>query len=125
ALFWIKPDGPAASLIWYGWIAAALLILTVTLCALVITIGDRSLIPTPRLATRRGIRSILGISGWNIGILGSQTFGIPAGGILMNLSFGLTAGNLIFGLATQMASYTRMLASGMTGGLDAVSARLS
>jgi O-antigen/teichoic acid export membrane protein len=46
------------------------------------------------------------------------------GAILMNLFFGL-GGSLIYGLTSQLTSYVRMLATGVSYGLDAVSTRLS
>lgn len=123
-LFWINPANEAQGLIWYGWLSCGLQILAFVGSAVMITVIDPRLIPSPSLVSREGVQAVLKISGWNLAILISKMMGLPAGAVIMNLAFGLH-GNLIFGLATQFAGYARMLASGMTGGIDAVSARLS
>jgi membrane protein EpsK len=124
ALFWIRPADVAAGLVWFGWLSSGLVVLTMIASAIVIVIMDRRLIPAPFLATREYINTILKVSGWNIGVLVSKMAGTPAGAVIMNLAFGLH-GNLVYGLAIQFAGYARMLASGMTGGIEAVAARLS
>ena len=123
-LYWLRPADQSQGLIWYGWLSCGLQILAFIGSSLMIMAIDPRLIPAPSLASRDGINSMLRISGWNLAILISKMMGLPAGAVIMNLAFGLH-GNLIFGLAMQFAGYARMLASGMTGGIDAVSARLS
>jgi O-antigen/teichoic acid export membrane protein len=49
---------------------------------------------------------------------------VRIGALIMNLAFGLF-GNVIFGLASVLTSYVRMIATGVTTGVDAVAGRLS
>lgn len=126
SLFWLSRKGDAAgALIIYGWLSSALFALTIIVPAALITLRDRALVPDLQLASREGIRAIVRITGWNLLMQGATTLALPAGAIIMNIAFGVGFGNLIFGVAVRLAAYTRMLASGMTAGLDAVAARIS
>jgi O-antigen/teichoic acid export membrane protein len=126
ALYWLNPlADPARGLAMYGWLFCALQCLGMGISVAIIMWQDRRLFPAPSMATRQGAKSIVAISGWNVGIQTSQMLALPGGAVIMNLSFGLVYGNMVFGLAMTLAGYARMFASGMTMGLDAVSARLS
>ena len=123
-LAWMNTLEPLSRLIWFGWISCFLHISIIFVSVLILVTMDRRMIPIPRLATRQEIRAILGISGWNIAIFGSQWMGLSASQIIMNLHFGLF-GNLILGRAAQLGGYARMLTTGLSHGLDSVSVRLS
>ncbi len=126
ALFWINADSdPARGLILYGWISCGLMIISIATSSAIITLQDRRMIPSLAFASKAGVKSLIGISGWTMGIQGSQTLGFPAGALIMNQGFGVVFGNLAYGTAYQLSGYARMLASGMTMGLDAVAARIS
>lgn len=124
SLFFLQPADAAGGLFLYGWMSAGLHGVVVLAAAFAMVVADSRLWPSVRQSRREGVRTILGMSGWNVAILGSQVLGLPAGQFMMNLWLGLF-GNTIFALSSQLAGYARMVASGMTGGLDAVTARLS
>lgn len=125
SLFWFADThDPSRGLIIFGWLSAALMILTMAISAAIITVQDRRLIPHLPSSTSQGMKAFVSISGWNIAIQASQTLAFPAGAIIMNLGFGLI-GNMLYGFATQLGGYARMIASGMTYGLDAVATRMS
>jgi hypothetical protein len=125
SLIWLNAGGdPARGLILFGWLSCALMVAATIVAVIIIMVQDRRLIPSLRFASRSGIRSLLGISGWNLSVLGSQAFVLPLGAIIMNVAFDLKL-NQVFGYATTLSGYARMLASGMTVGLDAVAARIS
>ena len=85
---------------------------------------EAGLWPAPRLIQRDAIRTILRIGGLNAAASTATNLHRRLAPILMNFAIGL-GGNLILGLAIQVTVSVRRLTMGMTGGLDAVSARLS
>lgn len=115
---------PARGLTLFAIISSAIFILTQCVGTLLMVIGDRRLLPRPRLATRAATRSIIGVGGWNSLFITAMQLHFPVDALVMNLVFGLR-GNLIWGLASQMTSYVRMLTVGMTEGVEAVAARVS
>ncbi len=84
----------------------------------------------PRTRPRRGaarrsaMRRIVGTGGWNTIAVSAMNLHIRVDQLLMNLAFG-PLGNAGFTLAVQLSSYVRMVAIGMTDGLDAVTARFA
>lgn len=119
--------GPASistGIVLYGALSAGLVVLTLLCGSIRIAAADRRLVPAPRLATREAMRPLLRIGGWYAAVLVAMNMHLRVGALIMNLAFGLF-GNLIFGLAMTLASYMRMIATGMTTGLDAVTGRLS
>ena len=70
------------------------------------------------------MKALLQMGGWNALAIMPLTFHNRIDAILMNAFFGL-GGNLIYGFTSQLTSYVRMLATGVSYGLDAVSTRLS
>lgn len=114
----------AQGIMFYGIVSAALIILFRTIATLHIALAVKGLWPDPRLIRRSAIRTLLTIGGWNVAVMMAMNLHIKIGQIIVNLAFGLVA-NTIMGIAIQLASYVRRLASGMTVGIDAVSARVS
>ncbi len=117
-------ESVATGIVLYGVLSAGLVILTLLAASARITIADRRLVPAPLLANREAFGPLLRIGGWYAAVLIAMNMHLRLGGVIMNLAFGLF-GNLIFGLAMTLASYMRMIATGMTTGLDAVTGRLS
>lgn len=117
-------DDPARSIALWGLISAALVVVTLLLAVAGIIFIDRGLIPAPSTISRKAIKSLLRIGGWNVAATTATMLHFRVAEIIMNLAFGL-GGNLILGLALRLADAVRRLAVGMTEGLDAVSTRLS
>lgn len=92
--------------------------------AATIVLRNPHLRPRPSRVTRAAVRSIIGTSGWNAVINVALNLHIRLNQLLVNLFIGVAA-NAAFGLAVTLTGYVRMLAVGMTDGLDAVSARMS
>lgn len=78
----------------------------------------------PSLITRRAIKEVVGIGGWNVLVITATNLHERLDAIVMNVVYGLF-GNAIFELSGRLAAYIRMAVSGMTTGLDAVAARIS
>jgi len=74
--------------------------------------------------SRQRIRQIFSESSWNSLTVIAMNLHIRVDQIIMNTAFGLV-GNTIFGIGVQISSYIRMLATGMTDGLESVTARYS
>lgn len=126
SLFWLNQGGdPARGIILYGWMSCGFVLVMIAMAVGLITLQDRRLVPRFALANKPDIWAILRISGWNLATQSAVTLALPLGAIIMNVAFGLNFGNLVFGFSMRLAGYTRMLASGMTVGLDAVSTRLT
>ena len=79
--------------------------------------------PRPSLVTRGEIRAILGTTGWNAVVGLALNLHIRCDQLIMNIAFGQRA-NAIFSVGVRLTGYVRMLAVGMTDGLDVVGARL-
>lgn len=118
------PDDPGRAVIWYAVISSVLLIATQVGSVVVIGILERGLLPRPGLVRWEIVRGVLHIGGWNAGATAATMSNRRLMPLLMNLAFGLP-GNLVLGLALQLTVSVRRLTTGMTEGLDAVSARLS
>lgn len=84
---------------------------------------DRRCRPRPSLVTREEIRAILGTTGWNAIVVAALNLHIRCDQLIMNIAFGQRA-NAIFSVGVRLTGYVRMLAVGMTDGLDVVGARL-
>ena len=79
--------------------------------------------PKPSLVTRAEIRAILGTTGWNAVVGLALNLHIRFDQLIMNIAFGQRA-NAIFSVGVRLTGYIRMLAVGMTDGLDVVGARM-
>lgn len=79
--------------------------------------------PKPALVSRAEIRAILGTTGWNAVVGLALNLHIRFDQLIMNIAFG-TRANAIFSIGVRLTSYVRMLAVGMTDGLDVVGARM-
>lgn len=93
--------------------------------SVVMMIIDRRLRPAPRTITRKALRSVIHVGGWNALATTATMSHERVGAIIMNLAAGGLDGNLIFGLSTRLTTSVRRLTVGVTEGLDAVSARIS
>ncbi len=118
------PLSVPAAVIAFGAIAAALDVLVSVGFSLALGLRDRRLRFAPGQVTRAGIVSLLSLGKWNVITVVAMTLHVRVSAIVMNLFFG-TVGNMLFGLGIQLTSYSRMVAMGMTHGLDAVSTRFS
>ncbi len=117
-------DSIATGIMTYGVLSAGLVILALLAASARMTLADTRLRPAPHLATREALRPLLHIGGWYAAVLIAMNMHLRLGGLIMNLAFGLFW-NMVFGLAMTLTSYVRMIATGMTTGLDAVTGRLS
>jgi O-antigen/teichoic acid export membrane protein len=112
------------ALVLYAWLGSALMIVTVVASAVMMMALEPATVPHPRRATRAAARSIITIGGYNTATLVANNLHLPVGQILLNLFLGLRF-NAVFTIAITLGGYTRMTAMGVTGGVDAVAARLS
>jgi O-antigen/teichoic acid export membrane protein len=115
---------PAEGIIFFGLWTAVFIIAGQLACSIQMMVLDRRMVFKPWLFTGKAIRSILTIGGWNVAVVFAMNLHERIVALLMFLSFGPLAGRL-FGVSNQLTSYTRMIATGVTTGLDAVSARIS
>lgn len=123
-LFTQGTDDPARSIVLWGFISAALVMVTQLLAVAGIIFVLPGLIPAPSTISWKAIKSLLRIGGWNAAATSATLLHFRVAEIIMNLALGL-GGNLILALALRLADAVRRLAVGMTEGLDAVSTRLS
>lgn len=117
-------EDPARGLSLYAALTAAMGVCLILAAVTVMGVLERRTIPRPSLVSRRGIRSILHTVGWNGVVVTSTNLHIRLDQLLLNLFFGVWA-NGVFTVGVRLTGYVRMLAQGMTDGLDAVSARIS
>jgi len=117
-------EDPVQGLKTYAVVSSSLFIAITTVAVLVILAMDRRLIPRLHLVSKKAIRELLHIGGWNAVAVTSLGMHIRIDAILMNLFLGL-GGNLIYGFTSQLTSYVRMLAMGVSYGLDAVTTRIT
>ncbi len=115
---------PAQGIFFYGLWSTVLIILGLIASTITMMWLDRRMVFRPWLFTGKAIRSILKIGGWNAAVVFAMNLHERIVALLMFLAFGPLAGRL-FGISNQLTSYTRMIATGVTVGLDAVSARIS
>lgn len=124
-------DDPGLGITLYAFVSAGLGIASLLVAVAVMMLIDRRLIPAPAAITRAAIKSVLSVGGWNAAATTATTSHIRLAPLMMNLTFNIMSlpsglfGNLILGLALRLTDSVRQLTGGMTGGLDAVSARLS
>ena len=122
---------PGRAVTLYAFISAGLVIASLLVAVAVMMLMDRRLMPAPAAITRDALKSVLHIGGWNAAATAATTSHIPLGSVIMNLAFSMMSlpfglfGNLILGLAIRLTVAVRQLTTGVTVGLDAVSARLS
>lgn len=118
------PESIGSGIVQYGALSAGFVILTLLTASARIALADRRLWPAPALADREAFGPLLHIGGWYAAVMVAMNLHLRLGGLIMNLAFGLWW-NMVFGLAMTLTSYVRMIATGMTTGLDAVTGRLS
>lgn len=115
---------PGPGIVIYGFISSSLIAATHLTASALIMSQDRRLVPRLRHVNRPHFKAVLGIGGWNAGVVASLNLHHHADNIIMNQAFGLF-GNAVFTLSIRLTGYVRMFATGMTTGLDAVTARVS
>lgn len=124
-VFWIlKPADPRTGLVWFVFAGSGLAVFFVLLSVINIVRLERGLAIRPTLAARREIRAVLGTSGWNGAMSLALNLHVRLDQIIVNVFFG-TIANAAFSVGVRLTAYIRMLAVGMTDGLDVVGARLS
>lgn len=116
-------DDPARALSSYAILSAAMAVGILMVAVGVMAVLEPRTVPRPSLISRRGIGSILHTVGWNSVAVTATNLHIRVDQLIMN-SFGLWA-NGVFTVGVRLTGYVRMLAQGMSDGLDAVSARIS
>jgi hypothetical protein len=82
------------------------------------------LIPRPGMLSGRAMREVLGTFGLQTTVTMATNVHEKITQIIMNLLFGVV-GNTIYGIALRLSAYVFMATSGVTAGLEAVSARLN
>lgn len=102
--------------------AIAVVVMLVGAVALIMALEPRCR-PKRSLVTRGEIRAIMGTTGWNAVVGLALNLHIRCDQLIMNIAFGQRA-NAIFSVGVRLTGYVRMLAVGMTDGLDVVGARL-
>ena len=117
-------DDPARGLSSYAVLSASMAIGLLVAAVITMAVLEPRTVPRPGLITRAGIGSILHTVGWNGVAVTATNLHIRMDQLLMNIFFGVWA-NGIFTVGVRLTGYVRMLAQGMTDGLDAVSARLA
>ena len=117
-------EDPINGLKTYAVVSSSLFVAVTTVAVLLIMALDRRLIPRLGLVSKKVIKELLHIGGWNAVAVTSLGIHIRIDAILMNLFLGL-GGSLIYGFTSQLTSYVRMLAMGVSYGLDAVTTRIT
>lgn len=117
-------EDPINGLKTYAVVSSSLFVAVTTVAVLLVMALDRRLIPRLGLVSKKAIKELLHIGGWNAVAVTSLGMHIRIDAILMNLFLGL-GGNLIYGFTSQLTSYVRMLAMGVSYGLDAVTTRIT
>lgn len=120
----LLPLSTSAGVQLYGWFSGGITLLVQLGFVVHMMAGDRLLLPRPARADGQALRRLIGFSGWNTLVAVAANMHDRVDQWFMNWTFGI-AGNAIFGLSIQLSGYIRMVAMGVTDGLDAVSARLS
>jgi O-antigen/teichoic acid export membrane protein len=124
-LLWVWTDLPSQQgLVVFGVGAAIAQALMASGMAGWLIFSDRRLVPRSRYASVKGIKEILAIGGWNTGIGVAMRLHERAASIIMVINFGAWGGVIFDQIAFRLTSYVRMIAWGITGGTDAVAARL-
>lgn len=118
------PENPGRGFILFSIFANATSILVLLSAVVLILRIEPGLWPDLSTVTRRSIRSIVATSGWNALTATAMNLHIRLDALIVNLSIGVLA-NAAFGMAVTLTGYVRMLAVGMTDGLDVVAARMS
>ena len=107
----------------YAVLSSSLFIAVSIIAVSVMMLLDNRMVPRPKYISRKSVRELLHIGGWNAVSVTSLGMHIRVDAILMNLFMGL-GGNLIYGFTSQLTSYVRMLSMGVSYGLDAVTTRI-
>lgn len=124
-LLWAWVDlTPQQGLVTIGVGVAIFQALIVIVMAAWLIFDDRRLVPRPWKASKATAKEVLTISSWNLGLGVAMRLHERAASIIMVIHFGAWGGNVFDQIAFRLASYIRMVATGVTGGTDAVAARL-
>lgn len=118
------PGDPGRALVLFTFLASGLSVLCTAAAVVAIVRSEPRLRPSPSHMSRRALRPLLGTGLWNGLVVLAMNLHIRLDQLIMNIAFGLF-GNAVFSLAVTLTSYVRMLATGVTDGLEAVSVRIS
>lgn len=118
------PETPQQGLVTFSLSVALFLVGAFAVAVMWLLIIEPRCRPRPSLVTRTEIRNILGTTGWNAVVGLALNLHIRFDQLIMNLAFGQRA-NAVFSVSVRLTGYVRMLAVGMTDGLDVVGARMS
>lgn len=108
----------------YGWWSSGLYILLLLIACGWMMAMDRRTLPRPWRATRQAARALASVGAWNAAVVTALGMHLRLDAIIINFTFGVAA-NTLFGLATIVVGWTRMVAAGISLGLEAATARLS
>jgi O-antigen/teichoic acid export membrane protein len=124
-IYFVGVSDPSTGLIAYAGIYFVLSTAVQATGAFGFMMIESGLVPNPAHFSWSDVRQVLKTGGWNSIVVTAINLHIRLDQIIMNIFFGLIMGNAIFSIAVRLTSYVRMLANGVTWGLDIVSARLS
>jgi O-antigen/teichoic acid export membrane protein len=122
--FGVGITDPATGIAWYGITVAAFNTLVLAVAVGHVLTIDRDFIPRLGLARRDAFREVGFTLGWNSGVVLATNLHERVPQFVMTAAFGLGA-NAVFSIALRLGSYVRMVALGVTYGVDAVSTRIS
>lgn len=99
--------------------SALFMVATVFASVVYVVCVDKAFWPTIKFATLGKIRKIAKNIGWNGAAVVSVNLYLRFDLLLINIFYGIQA-TIVFGLASQLAAYTRIMTMGLVSGLDAV-----
>jgi Na+-driven multidrug efflux pump len=120
--YWVAEGSESDALVAYSIVTSVLFTLTIIIPVILLLPGLEVRIFCLAKGNKASFRRLLNVGGWNF--VGQFSAASPPviGAFLMNYFWGV-AGNAMFAIALQLAGYIRMVATGLSEGLDAVSAR--
>jgi len=116
-------EDPHRGLFLFGALNASINILVLATVLAVICFEDPALVPSPFGIDSATAKSQLSTFGWNSGVILALNLHERVPQFIVAVVFGLEA-TAAYGVAFRLASYIRMFAMGVTGGLDSVAARV-
>ena len=118
-LYFVNLENSAEILIWFG-VSSMISMTIVNISAALYAIGgNRQFVPDFSGVSVSRIREVFSSVGWNGAAVASVNLYLRFDVFAVNIFFGV-AGTVIFGLASQLAAYTRQVTMGLITGLDAV-----
>ena len=112
-------NSDAEELLKFSFLSASFMTLAVCLAAAYTIHLNSDFRPTLKFASLDKLKSIAKTIGWNGAAVVSVNLYLRFDLLLINIFYGIQA-TVVFGLASQLAAYTRILTMGLVTGLDAV-----